>query len=110
MSDTPRLTDEQLVAAVRRAASERLGPDEVERRVGERAWVNTRRGVERFTFRTARLSDDPESEETKLPPLGEARDAVYWGRPLAAENPRVVGLVWDEEGSPEIFFGVLYPP
>ncbi len=110
MSDPPRLTDEQLVAAVRRAASERLGPDEVEARVGERAWVNTQRGVERFTFRTANIAGDSASGESKLPPLGASRDAVYWGRPLPAKNPRIVGIVWNEEGSPEIFFGVLYPP
>ena len=110
MSEPQKLTDEQLIEAVRRAADERLGPDEVEARVGERAWVNTRRGVERFTFMTANISADRESGQSKLPPPGEARDAAYWGRPLPADNPRIVGIMWDEEGSPEIFFGVLYPP
>lgn len=107
---SPRLSDELLISAIRRAVREQLGPGEVEQQVGERAWINTRRGSERQALRMANIGADDLQGQTVLRALGEAAEVVYWGRPVDATNPRIVGIVWHADQSPEIFFGVVYPP
>ena len=109
MNDPPSISDEQLLAAVRRAVRDQIGPDEVEQHVGERALINTRRGSERLTLRLADIGPDKLAGQTSLPSLKPARDVVYWGRPVDATNPRIVGILWHTDQS-EIFFGVVYPP
>lgn len=110
MSDLTLLSDELLVSAIRRAVRDQLGPDEVEQHVGERAWINTQRGSERLALRMANIGPDELEGQTILPALGEARDVVYWGRPVDATNPRIVGILWHIDQFPEVFFGVVYPP
>jgi hypothetical protein len=107
MSEPALLSDETLLAAIERAARLEVGPADVEHEVGQRAWVNTIRSAERFALNTANI--EPE-EGKKLPALREARDVVYWGRPIDTHDPRIAGIVWHQNGSTEVFFGILYPP
>ncbi len=109
MGDTPILPDEMLIAAIERAVSRGVEPAQVEAEVGQRAWVNTIRSADRLALNTANIGPDEGTDKT-LPSLRSARAVVYWGRPVGAHDPRIVGIVWSEDGSVEMFFGVLYPP
>jgi hypothetical protein len=103
----PTMTDAELVEAVQRAARDGATAAEVEARVGERALVNTARDG-RGPILMRDLATDEESGE-KLPHLPDAREVVLWRRPIAARNPRLIGIQWLDAG-PRIFFGVLLPP
>jgi hypothetical protein len=35
---------------------------------------------------------------------------AYWGRPVPAHDPKLVGVVWQSDGSAKVFFGIIYPP
>ena len=109
MNDLPLLSDEALLAAIQRAVSRATAPSDVEREVGQRAWVNTIRPAERLALNTANIGPDEDSGQT-LPALHSARNVAYWGRPIDAHDPRIAGVLWHEDGSVEMFRGVLYPP
>ena len=103
------LTDVALVTAVRDAAARGTGSEEVEKFVGQIAWLNTLRAPDRLAIKGVNIGQDVESGEP-APRLQGARDSVYWRRPLPGRNPRIVGIRWDAQGRTEVFFGVLYPP
>ncbi len=109
MSESQLLSDAALLANIRRAVSEGVSPEDVEREVGQRAWINTIRPAERFALNTANIGPD-EAAGDPLPNLRKARDVVYWGRPIEAHDPRIAGILWHEDGSSVMFLGVLYPP
>jgi hypothetical protein len=102
------IDDQMLIRSVANAAAQCLDPERVESAVGEAAWINTRRARDRSALNTADIG--PDDPARPLPPLREARDVVYWGRPVRSRNPRIVGIAWDAQGGCEIFFGVVYPP
>jgi hypothetical protein len=107
--------DAELVAAVKRAAWLGLGPEATERFVGRRAVINTTRD-DPVIIKAANLDADVEGPTTQegkarpLPDFNKVRHVVYWGRPLKARNPRMVGIAWDEDGTARVFFFVVYPP
>jgi hypothetical protein len=110
--ESPRSVDQQdadLIDAVRRAARAGIPPADVEEYVGSTAWINTIREPDRLAVAMADIAADDESG-TETPKLADARDVAYWGRPVESQNPRLVGITWDAEGTSRIFFGVLYPP
>jgi hypothetical protein len=113
--DTPgknpdsELSDAELIDAVRRAVHDGVGPADVEAFVGQKAWINTTREPDATAMKMVDIGPDEESG-TDLPRLRDARDVVYWGRPLESHDPRLAGIAWNNDGTAEIFFGVLYPP
>jgi len=109
MSDPPLLSDEALLAAIRRAVRRGIAPQDVEREVGQPAWINTIRPTERMALKTANIGPDEAAGES-LHKLRKARDVVYWGRPIEAHDPRIAGIVWHQDGSTEMFLGIVYPP
>jgi hypothetical protein len=100
------MSDAELVRAVEKAVQDRAAPADVEARVGQRALVNTARDG-RGPILDRNLATDEQSSG-KLPHLPAAREVVFWRRPLAAPNPRLVGIEWLEAG-PQLFFAVLLP-
>jgi hypothetical protein len=107
--------DADLIAAVKAAARRGVGPEMVELVVGRRAVINTTRD-DRAIVESANLEADGEGPTTgegkarPLPELAKVRHVVYWGRPVEARNPRMVGIAWDEDGTARVFFFVVYPP
>jgi hypothetical protein len=102
------MDDRTLIRSIANAAASCLDPALIESAVGEAAWINTRRAQDRFALNTANIG--PDDPTRPLPPLREARDVVYWGRPVRSRNPRIVGIAWDTQGRCELCFGVVYPP
>jgi hypothetical protein len=107
--------DAELVAAVKAAARRGVGPEAVERVVGQRPVINTTRD-DRAIFEAAHIDADVEGatagkgKARPLPDYDNVRHVIYWGRPVKARNPRMVGIAWDEDGTARVFFFVVYPP
>ncbi len=100
------MSDADLVQAVQKAVQDRIAPADAEARVGQRALVNTTRDG-RGPILDRNLASDPESG-SRLPHLPAAREVVLWQRPLAARDPRLVGIQWLDDRS-AMFFAVLLP-
>jgi hypothetical protein len=98
--------DERLLAAIKEAVLARTPPEQVEARVGHRATINTRRAGERAVLAHASIIDDHGGAVS----LSGARDVVYWVRQVPARNPRLAGVIWRADGTPELFFGAILPP
>src|SRR5262249_13529388 len=93
--------DAELVAAVQKPRRFRPGPDAAERLVGHPAVINTTRDDLRILLR-ANVGGDWEwrttpDAEPPMPDFEAARHVVYWGRPLPARNPRMVGIAWGRD-------------
>ncbi|HVZ42154.1 MAG TPA: hypothetical protein VHI13_22935 [Candidatus Kapabacteria bacterium] len=101
------MTDHELVARIRRAIAAGIDAAGIEEFVGAHAWINSIRHPDVDTLRMVNLGADPDG----VPPaLADAAAVVYWGRPLESVNPRIVGVTWNDDGRPSLFFGVVYPP
>jgi hypothetical protein len=102
------LTDDELVHAVERSATEHISPGDADARVGEPPWVNSATGGHPKLYLRNVVTDEQASE--RLPrEIGKARAVAFWKRPLAAPNPRIVGLYWMSDGRVVRFFGVVLP-
>jgi hypothetical protein len=108
MDQTPN-DESTLLAALREAAANRVGPERVEEFVGRAALINTRREPGRDALMMANFAPDPEYQNV-LPDLLAAADVTYWNRGWTNKSVKIVGLVWNKQGEVEIFYGLVYPP
>ncbi len=121
-----RITDGELVAAIRRAVDDRVAPDDFEAHVGRPAdvWLNEDDETRsRFSILGAIEYEDalPDAVRKALlrttaddatPPRGDGMRVAYWildAEGNAAGLP-LVGVIWDEDGDAELFRGKIYPP
>lgn len=109
MQVSQALTDDRLVAAVADAVSHSVSAAAIERYVGAPAALNTTRPGDRAKLPYADVDRDPD-RGNPVPQMTKAADVVYWQRPGSWHDPHLVGVMWDAEGRPKIFFGVLLPP
>ncbi len=101
--------DARLVARVREIAAAPGALETIEQRVGTKALVNTATGFPLAGLRRANLMVDPDHPHETLA-LDNARDVVYWKRPVAGDDPHVVGVqVW-RDGTGAVFFAIVGPP
>jgi hypothetical protein len=42
--------------------------------------------------------------------VNKVKRVVYWVRPVASKNPRLVGIVWTSDNEMKVFFCVGFPP
>ncbi len=106
-STTAGSADQRLLEAIRRAVRDRLAPTAVEARVG-RAVINTSRPGDRAILEHANIITDDKHGDPL--PLHLARDVAYWIRPIGGHNPRIAGILWHPNGTPEVFLGAVLPP
>src|SRR5262249_37950351 len=100
--------DEKLVKRVREAVDEKKPLETVEEFVNVKATIHTSRTRDRLILQRVASSRDPE-EAGPIPLLRQAKAVVYWVRPLEAENPKIIGIVWDKKGQMELFYGIILP-
>jgi hypothetical protein len=113
--DTP---DGRLVDRVLQVADLQLRPNQAESFVGAEATLNTLRGtLDRDALLHANIvADERTGGGENLALLygglhdGRVRHALYWVRATEAKNPRLVGVLWTNEGEARVFFGVVLPP
>lgn len=103
------MTDEALIRGVRSAVDARIAPDKIEAHVGHKAMINTTTGFPLEGLRRVNLIPDPEHPADTLN-LDSAAAVVYFGRPVSAEDPKVVGVQYRRDGSAAVFFGIVLPP
>jgi hypothetical protein len=109
--------DANLVDRVFLAADLQLPPAKVEQFVGVPATINTLRSqADRDALRYADIVEDEAEGKGNLALLhpglrdGSVRHVVYWVRPTETHNPRLIGILWLENGKALVFFGVVLPP
>src|SRR5258705_503078 len=85
----------------RDAVAKKAGPDDVQQLVGQPPLINTRRAAERNALMMADIAPDPEYQNV-LPDLRAATDVMYWNRGWTPHSVRIVGLVWNKQGTVEI--------
>lgn len=95
--------------ALARAIEDKVGPDEVESVVGQRALLNTNEQGARFALTTADIQPDPTYQAT-LPDLSRARHVVYWKFEDTDTHVKVIGLYWLDDAPPVLFRGLIGPP
>ena len=101
--------DDALLKALREAAANHAEPDRVEELLGLRALLNTRREPGREALKIADIAPDPDFQ-TPVPDLRGAADVVYWDHGWTRAAVRIAGLVWHNDGTIEVFCGMIYPP
>jgi hypothetical protein len=106
---TAESDDDRLIAGVRRAAGERVAPDALEARVGQKPLVNTHKGPSLAVLRRVHLVPDP-AHGDELLDLASATAVMYWRRPIDGEDPHFVGIQIRKDGSHAVFFAILLPP
>jgi hypothetical protein len=96
------IEDQALVVAVLQAASQGVGPNEVELAVKKPADINTLRPYDRY--RLKRLPLIPETcREDVSAKFCKAKDVVLWVRPASCEPRRVIGIIYNTDGTCEVF-------
>jgi hypothetical protein len=98
--------DSRLVAAIMKAAEERMPIEGIEKTVGVRATINTQRQHERELLAMTDISGDP-PESVEAPRVHSASNVVFWVRPVESRLPRIIGVVWYGEDQGEVFTGVV---
>jgi len=110
--------DDALVRRVNASAAARANPVEAETIVGIKPEMNSNLIDDRFRLARTALTIDlaqapqPVDKEysMRIARLKRQATVMYWVRPLDSRHPRVVGITWDRQGNPAVFFGVVYPP
>jgi hypothetical protein len=103
------ISDEQLVAQLRKAVAASVPPEALEARIGQKALINTATGFPLGALDHVNLVPDPDHPDETLS-LDTARVVVYWARPVPGDDPRVVGVQVRKDGAASIFFGLVQPP
>jgi hypothetical protein len=103
------ISDDQLVAQLRKAVATSVAPESLEATVGHKALINTSTGFPLDGLRRVNLVPDPEHPDETLA-LATARAVVYWARPVPGDDPHVVGVQVRKDGTASVFFGIVYPP
>jgi hypothetical protein len=110
--------DGRLVDRVFQAVDLQLPPHRAESFVGKEATLNTLRGQQdRDALLLATIVEDERTGGGKNLALlkgglldGRVRHALYWIRPRSTgPDPRLIGILWTEEGEARVFFGVVLP-
>jgi hypothetical protein len=107
MTTTP---NDQLVSKVRAAVTAKVAFDTLEASVGEKALVNTLHGPPIENLRRLSIVRDPEHPDEHIS-LKTAKAIIYWDRHVAgSEDPYVVGVQQNPDGTTTMFFGIITPP
>jgi hypothetical protein len=109
--DTKEADDRALVEAITQAVAAKATPQNVGQLVATRATINTTRQGDQDILDRADFTTDPKAGGGEVA-LRKARHVVYWVRPVNDDrgNPKVVGIIWDEKGTAELWSGAVLPP
>ena len=94
--------DHRLITRIREAIASNIPIEDLGRFVGIRPAFNSSEShlmvlrLVRFKF---------ENDKGGICNLRNAKNVVYWVRPIRSENRHVVGIVWDNEGGVSMCYG-----
>ncbi len=109
MVETKAQTDDQrLIERLRAAIAARIAADALEKYVGQRPLINTAAGSSMAALRRVDFQPDPE-HPGELLDRGTTDILVYWARPIPAQDPRIVGVQFQKDGTATLFFAIVPP-
>lgn len=109
MTNQESIQKKDLIGVIRKAADASINIDRVEDYVGIPPLLSTRIGAGREVLRVADIAPDTDYQ-AKIPDLTKAMDVAYWQHQIEHSDVKIVGLVWREDGSVEVFYGIVLPP
>lgn len=110
MNQTHNATeDDRLVARVRSAVEARVPADGMAAFVGERPLLDTTAGGSLLAVQRTDFAADPDHPDERFD-RGQARAVLYWRRPVAGDDPRIVGIQVGDAGAARVFFAIILPP
>jgi hypothetical protein len=102
--------DESLLRKVKKAVELRLTRKEVEGYVGVKPSFSAAKGEEAWIrLLIVDLGKDPDYPDANTLPVDGVQSAVFWVRPTGTVPPRLVGIWWNKNGDPRIFFSRVLP-
>src|SRR5262249_53069240 len=101
--------DTKLVRAVERAVRKNIPPDQVEVFVGVEPNVNTLSNDPAYHLRPKVSIYHALPEWTSPIDVHSAAVVIYWIRPVDAQDPKVIGIIWDKEGRSHLLSGLEIP-
>jgi len=109
MNESDRATDdERLVARVRAAVEARVDADGLAKFVGQQPLIDTTAGGSLLVLQRVDFATDPDHPDERFD--RQARAVVYWGRPVAGDDPHVIGVQVGEDNAARVFFAIILPP
>ncbi len=113
MNDSDKATDkgtddERLVARVRAAVQSRVAADELAKFVGQKPLIDTTAGASLAALQRVDFAADPDHPDERLD--RNARAVVYWRRPVAGDDPHVIGVQVGDDNTARVFFAIILPP
>jgi hypothetical protein len=105
----PTAPDDELVARIRAAVAARTPAPRLAAFVGQAPLIDTTAGSSLLALQRVEFAQDPDHPADRLD-RARARALVYWRRPLAGDDPHVVGVEVDDTGTPRLFFAIILPP
>jgi len=109
MKESDKATDdERLVARVRAAVEARAPAGGLARFVGQSPLLDTTAGGSLLALQRVDLATDPAHPDERFD--RSARAVVYWRRPVAGDDPHVVGVQVGEDSAARVFFAIILPP
>lgn len=107
---TPAEADAALIQAIHDAVRQEADTDSISRMINYRAEINTTKTRDRVRVSQTHFAPDLERGSRGPTPevwLKQAINVVYWRRPGSWDTPRIVGVAWFANKSPEIFFAAI---
>ncbi len=101
--------DQRLIERLRGAVAARVAAESLEGYVGKRPLINTTSGSSLAALRRVDFLPDPEHSGDPFD-RGTANVVIYWARPIPAPDPHVVGVQYQKDGTPALFFAIIPPP
>jgi hypothetical protein len=102
-------SDDQLVTQLRQAVGTSVTPESIEAMLGRKALISTTTGFPLDGLRRVNLVPD-QAHPGEVMSLATARAVVYWARSMPGDDPHVVGVQVNKDGTASVFFGIVYPP
>jgi hypothetical protein len=76
--------------------------------VGQRPLIDTTAGASVAALQRVDFSTDPEHPEERFD--RKVRTVVYWRRPVAGDDPHVIGIQVGDDNTARVFFAIILPP
>jgi len=110
MNETQHGTDdERLVARVRAAVDANVPADRLAAYVGQGPLIDTTAGASLQALQRVDFAQDPEHADQRFE-RATARSLVYWRRPVAGNDPKIVGVQYGDGDRGRVFFAIILAP
>jgi hypothetical protein len=101
--------DARLIARVRAAIDAHVPADRLASYVGQVPLIDTTAGASLQALQGVDFAQDPEHADQRFD-RANARAVVYWRRPVAGDDPKVVGVQFGDGDAARMFFAIILPP